>query len=406
MFPRLFVPVAVLAAWVLTAAMAPAAEPQEKMVQAVYQVADLVVPIGGGRGDVWQTEKLKTPSAEHLIRQIQRAVQPASWDSEGGQGTVQYFAPTMALVVKQTPTVQEKVVELLSRLRKKQATQVALEVRVVSVPEDLLGGCEEDGVERIGVNFEAKSGANDAGLRRLQEIASKQYGSELLDDKGLEQLLNAAAADVRTNVLSLPKLTVANRQTGLLNLTADLGPINTPSQTVFHLGVRPTASADRRFVRLEVGVDCRDQEAVRTSVVGQTVVIPDGGTVLLGGFQRTVEVRKEIGVPVLSDIPFLGDLFQSVVMVSEPRRVFVLVTPHIVVANEVEEKVVPSTSTGPCVCTMALPTTHDEPAPKVTKVLDELLQAYDAACAACRTEEADKLARAALILDPTCFRRK
>jgi hypothetical protein len=38
--------------------------------------------------------------------------------------------------------------------------------------------------------------------------------------------------------------------------------------------------------------------------------------------------------------------------------------------------------------------------------LAELLSAYDAACAAGRADEADRLARAALSLDPTCFRNR
>jgi hypothetical protein len=39
-------------------------------------------------------------------------------------------------------------------------------------------------------------------------------------------------------------------------------------------------------------------------------------------------------------------------------------------------------------------------------VVAELIRAYEAACAEGQTEEAEKLARAALLLDPTCFSKK
>jgi hypothetical protein len=40
------------------------------------------------------------------------------------------------------------------------------------------------------------------------------------------------------------------------------------------------------------------------------------------------------------------------------------------------------------------------------RALAELLRAYDEACAAGRTQEAARLAQAALVLDPTCFARR
>jgi hypothetical protein len=39
------------------------------------------------------------------------------------------------------------------------------------------------------------------------------------------------------------------------------------------------------------------------------------------------------------------------------------------------------------------------------KLVENLLSAYDAACASHDDGEAEKLAKAALLLDPTCFRR-
>jgi hypothetical protein len=75
-----------------------------------------------------------------------------------------------------------------------------------------------------------------------------------------------------------------------------------------------------------------------------------------------------------------------------------LVTPQVVVAQEEEEAVAP-----PAVCPESREVQGAEP---TAKIVADLLHAYDTACAGGRGEEADKLARAALILDPTCFHRK
>jgi len=45
--------------------------------------------------------------------------------------------------------------------------------------------------------------------------------------------------------------------------------------------------------------------------VKTTVSVPDGGTLLLGGQTLAGETEREIGVPVLSKIPFLKRLFTS-----------------------------------------------------------------------------------------------
>jgi general secretion pathway protein D len=46
--------------------------------------------------------------------------------------------------------------------------------------------------------------------------------------------------------------------------------------------------------------------------VQTTVLVPDGGTVLLGGYSRLAEGRSEFGVPVLGRLPYVGPGFRNV----------------------------------------------------------------------------------------------
>ena len=51
-----------------------------------------------------------------LVELIQRVVQPDFWDSQGGPGTIRYFAMRRVLVVRATTDVHEQIRDLLLRL--------------------------------------------------------------------------------------------------------------------------------------------------------------------------------------------------------------------------------------------------------------------------------------------------
>ena len=127
----------------------------------------------------------------------------------------------------------------------------------------------------------------------------------------------------------------------------------------------PKVSADRRFVRLKLEVNQTDpasssvplcpvtvlmqdtqgrnpvpftqflqQPKMNTTTIETNLVIPDGGTVLLGGGKKEVEVRSECGPPVLSRVPYINRLFKNVAIGREAQTVYVLVTPRILVNEE------------------------------------------------------------------------
>jgi hypothetical protein len=74
---------------------------------------------------------------DKLTRLIVSSIKPRSWDQMGGPGTLDYYPLGMALVVKQTPEVHEQIAELLAALRRLQDVEVAVEVRFISVSASL-----------------------------------------------------------------------------------------------------------------------------------------------------------------------------------------------------------------------------------------------------------------------------
>jgi general secretion pathway protein D len=72
--------------------------------------------------------------------------------------------------------------------------------------------------------------------------------------------------------------------------------------------------------------------------VNTTVSVPDGGTVLLGGVKRLSEGRSEFGVPLLSKVPYVDRLFRNVGIGRQTDSLMMMVTPHIIIQEEEEER--------------------------------------------------------------------
>ena len=137
------------------------------------------------------------------------------------------------------------------------------------------------------------------------------------------------------------------------------------------LTIQPVVSADRRFVRLTLPVQLSaltsatvplfpvtafitpvfeggsqgtpipftqffQQPSFSNISVQSTVVVPDGGTVLVGGLKTLEEGRNEFGPPVLSSVPYLNRLFKNVGIGRETRHIMIMVSARIIIAAEEE----------------------------------------------------------------------
>lgn len=163
-----------------------------------------------------------------------------------------------------------------------------------------------------------------------------------------------------------------------------LGATLTPTVSILRLGalleVKPFVSSDRKYVTMEFGSTlavlegfyAENLQAIRSFPVGfdpdgnngqgepivQNVVqsflielprvtftelrtyvmIPDGGTMLVGGWGRYIEQGASAKVPFLGHIPFLGRLFGQRGRFSDRHRISLLVGVNIIDYTELEER--------------------------------------------------------------------
>ncbi|NOY30707.1 MAG: general secretion pathway protein GspD [Planctomycetes bacterium] len=229
-----------------------------------------------------------------------------------------------------------------------------------------------------------------------------QFGFAILSDIEAFFLINASQGDSRANILNAPKVTLFNGQQAIIVDTSftpfvisvipvvgEFAAAQQPVIVVLSEGTTMTVQAvvsdDRRYVRLTIvpffsqigevttftfegsettsaSSDTTDQDddgndetnnasnnVTRSGTtvqlptfevisVATTVSVPDGGTVLLGGIKRLREGRNEFGVPLLGKVPYIDRLFRNVGIGRETDSLMMMVTPHIIIQEEEEER--------------------------------------------------------------------
>ena len=165
-------------------------------------------------------------------------------------------------------------------------------------------------------------------------------------DKSVTGFIRAIESLGKTEILATPRLLVLNKQHAELLLGDRLGYqtltqnfTSTIQQVDFLnvgtlLRVRPFVTSDR-MVRMEVHPERSSGKVIAnipqtsTAEVTTNVMVPDGGTLVIGGLMENVDDKEQSGVPVLANIPVLGALFRQRTHTTTKNELIVLLTPHV-----------------------------------------------------------------------------
>jgi type II secretory pathway component GspD/PulD (secretin) len=72
---------------------------------------------------------------------------------------------------------------------------------------------------------------------------------------------------------------------------------------------------------------------INTQELNTTVIVPDRATILLGGLVTQTDTKNVAGVPFLSTIPLMGNLFKSTSDITNRQELVVMIQPTIVASN-------------------------------------------------------------------------
>jgi type IV pilus assembly protein PilQ len=175
-------------------------------------------------------------------------------------------------------------------------------------------------------------------------------------DEMMQVLLTARSGKAKFNVLSNPLVSAISgtkaeikvveripyvQSTNTINVDGGNAATNSTEQIAFEeigitLSVTPDVGADR-VVKMEITPDVRELvdfalgvPVIDTRKVTSHVMVRNNETLVIGGLLRSAKRRREDKVPVLGDIPLLGDLFFKRETEDQERvELLVFVTPHL-----------------------------------------------------------------------------
>lgn len=302
--------------------------------------------------------------------------------SGGAGGTVNRFLSprgsaiseprTNQLFVTDTPTKLEEVRKLLATLDVP-VRQVMIEARIVEARDSFgkslgvkLGGgainrntqvstgivnrteYTVDDSGKLTNKFETDFSKNFvnlpatvAGLRDVGQIGFSVFNSAATRFLSLE--LSAMEADGDGKVISNPRLITADQNKALIeqgteypySVTAPNGATTIAfKKAVLKLEVVPQITPEGDIILdLDVNKDSKGETtiqgvAVDTKHIKTQVLVENGGTVVIGGIFELEETNQVNKIPMLGDIPVLGNLFKNTSKSSTKREMLVFITPR------------------------------------------------------------------------------
>ena len=296
--------------------------------------------------------------------------------STGGSGASARILSSRGSVISEPRTNQLFVTDIPSRLEQVQSLiakldipirQVMIEARIVEADDRfgkslgvrLGGGGLGIGGGRNRAGFGSTYNANSAGVGSgsflslpasgLGGLTPATLAVSLFDAVNTSRFLNleisALEADGRGKIVSSPRVVTADQVKALIEQGTEF-----PYQTATSSGA--TAVAFRKanlklevtpqitpegsiILDVDVAKDSRGETttqgiAINTKRVQTQVLVENGGTVVIGGIFELLETEDSTKVPVLGDIPYVGNLFKNKNRSTNRSELLIFITPRVI----------------------------------------------------------------------------
>jgi type IV pilus secretin PilQ/predicted competence protein len=170
--------------------------------------------------------------------------------------------------------------------------------------------------------------------------------ANVLDTFRLDVTLSAMETQGQGRIISCPKVTAQNNKEAEIIQGRQIPIQTTANFTVttrfvnaaLELRATPQITAEGTIIMtLDIQNNAADFSnqvngipSLTTQRASTTVMVPDGGTTVIGGIYRTEESQNQERVPFLSKIPILGNLFKSRARTRQNRELLIFITPRII----------------------------------------------------------------------------
>ncbi|MFN4231439.1 secretin N-terminal domain-containing protein [Thermus sp.] len=290
--------------------------------------------------------QLSNAKASELAKVLQEALQ--AWQAQAPQGQAQPQAParqatvvaderTNTLIVTGTQEDLALVEGLIPRLDQA-VPQVNLRVRIQEVQSNF--------TRNLGLKWNTIAGGNvaasilDTGLSLIFDSTRSLAALNIIAT--LEALqrqgLSRALRDVNQTVLNNQTARLQSGETFLIRRVVGDRVERVPFDIGIIVEVTPQITADGQIllnIKAEVSGNVQrnpvdgDVDRFTKQVVTTTLRVRDGQTVVLGGLTSQENNQVQQGVPLLMDIPLIGELFKQRTQETTDRELLVVITADI-----------------------------------------------------------------------------
>ena len=267
---------------------------------------------------------------------------------------------TNAIIVSDIPGVLPQIDRLIQQMDRK-TQEVEIEARVVAATRSFArdigtqfgfgwanGPSSVGGLSSVGTGG---AGTNVIPLFSNLGATGPTSGIQLMNaskNAQVDLILTAAESRGLLKVLSRPRVVTQNN----IQAVVKQG-VRVPVVTLAQLGGPPTVSYVDAFLRLTVtpqitsegtiflnvdventlpdfGHAIQGNPTLITQQATTQVLVTDGGTVVIGGVIQTQNSLSVSQVPLLGNIPYLGNLFKHVTVTTSNQELIFFITPRII----------------------------------------------------------------------------
>ncbi|HRP19784.1 MAG TPA: type II secretion system secretin GspD [Alicycliphilus sp.] len=278
-------------------------------------------------------------------------------------GNVRVMADELnnSILVWSTRSEFLKIESTLKRLDQP-PTQVLIDASIIEVTlnDSLQYGLQwafsgGTGGGRTGIGQLSTGTNNPNNSGSLNVAAGSGFTYSLINSAGnVRVILNALASQDLLKVVSSPSLMVLDNHTAtmavgdqvpVLSSTTDIlsgnGAVTSTVQyrdTGVSLAVTPSVNSGN-LVTMQIDQTMTDQSASTGAnnqpvflqrQIGSKVAVRSGETIVLGGLIKDNRTSGKAGVPVLKDVPLLGNLFSNTNNTGKRTELLVVITPKVV----------------------------------------------------------------------------
>lgn len=282
------------------------------------------------------------------------------------RGNIQVEQRTNSIIVSDLPSSVERVEQMAAELDET-TPQIEITAKLVDVDAEALRqlGIEWNVGPTSGSDAEFFSSVPSPGAQFMNpgndgnNALGAEHNTPISDPATritygiakswgfIEAQLQVLEQNRKANIISNPRITtVQNRQAKILVgqkiplIVQDVAgnPVSQLQTIGIQLQVTPQLTDDNRIImdlHPEVS-DLSTQSTVQGGVIINTseadtrVMVDDGQTAVIGGLIRTNESTVRRGVPILMDIPLLGNLFRSNSTIRQNRELIIFITPRLI----------------------------------------------------------------------------